>query len=367
MSPYSRQTIHDRRQSMMASHGRAPNTPPPSGDSRPRPDYPTQEAHPSLADDIPAGLDASQPTSSWDPAQSQAQPHAPDSHARGLESYSAVQMNLPPLSEALHSLSASSPSMAVSPPMPTHQAALSSMSNVMASPPQFYATNAYLEMQAPVNIYTAQDQFDSNPSRTQERHSSQTHGVNGMVSQDPNSNSSYNRRMTYPFVPSLETSGANLVMSNVMSTEQAGSSPLSNNGAFPQGGLVGASPVMDYVDSLALQQHQVHPQAASHHHTHTQPTQPQQALHSTTWSQNGSSMQSIDGGANDSKVYSFVPLSGVNSRKRPRRRFEEIERLYVCSWGDCEKAYGTLNHLNAHVNMQKHGPKRLPAVEESLA
>ncbi|KAI8597611.1 hypothetical protein EDD21DRAFT_310583 [Dissophora ornata] len=74
----------------------------------------------------------------------------------------------------------------------------------------------------------------------------------------------------------------------------------------------------------------------------------------------------MDGSVNGSKVYSFVPLSGVNSKKRPRRRFDEIERLYVCSWGDCEKAYGTLNHLNAHVNMQKHGPKRLPAEFKDL-
>ncbi|ODO06053.1 hypothetical protein L198_01282 [Cryptococcus wingfieldii CBS 7118] len=48
-------------------------------------------------------------------------------------------------------------------------------------------------------------------------------------------------------------------------------------------------------------------------------------------------------------------------RKRPRRRYEEIERLYHCGWNGCEKSYGTLNHLNAHVMMQKHGEKRLPS------
>jgi hypothetical protein len=57
----------------------------------------------------------------------------------------------------------------------------------------------------------------------------------------------------------------------------------------------------------------------------------------------------------------FVPLGGPAPRKRPRRRFDEIERLYTCGWNGCEKAYGTLNHLNAHVAMQKHGEKRLPA------
>ena len=58
--------------------------------------------------------------------------------------------------------------------------------------------------------------------------------------------------------------------------------------------------------------------------------------------------------------YSFVPLPS-QPKKRPRRRFEEIERIYDCNYPGCNKAYGTLNHLNAHVSMQKHGPKRVPA------
>lgn len=61
-----------------------------------------------------------------------------------------------------------------------------------------------------------------------------------------------------------------------------------------------------------------------------------------------------------SKTYSFVALPGNAVKKRPRRRYDEIERLYHCAWPDCSKAYGTLNHLNAHVTMQKHGPKRNP-------
>ena len=56
----------------------------------------------------------------------------------------------------------------------------------------------------------------------------------------------------------------------------------------------------------------------------------------------------------------FVPLGGPAPKKRPRRRYDEIERLYLCGWNGCEKSYGTLNHLNAHVAMQKHGEKRLP-------
>lgn len=61
-----------------------------------------------------------------------------------------------------------------------------------------------------------------------------------------------------------------------------------------------------------------------------------------------------------SKTYAFVSLPGTTIRKRPRRRYDEIERLYHCSWPECAKSYGTLNHLNAHVVMQKHGQRRLP-------
>ncbi|KAK4167629.1 hypothetical protein QBC43DRAFT_341979 [Cladorrhinum sp. PSN259] len=60
------------------------------------------------------------------------------------------------------------------------------------------------------------------------------------------------------------------------------------------------------------------------------------------------------------QVYSFVPIPGAQQHKRPRRRYEEIERMYKCGWNGCEKAYGTLNHLNAHVTMQAHGAKRTP-------
>ncbi|KAF8074973.1 Zn finger family DNA binding protein [Lyophyllum atratum] len=63
---------------------------------------------------------------------------------------------------------------------------------------------------------------------------------------------------------------------------------------------------------------------------------------------------------NGGKTYSFVALPGNTVKKRPRRRYDEIERLYRCAWQDCNKAYGTLNHLNAHVTMQKHGSKRSP-------
>ena len=44
--------------------------------------------------------------------------------------------------------------------------------------------------------------------------------------------------------------------------------------------------------------------------------------------------------------------------RRKRRKYEEIERRYLCGWNGCAKAYGTLNHLNDHVSLQNHGPKR---------
>ena len=57
------------------------------------------------------------------------------------------------------------------------------------------------------------------------------------------------------------------------------------------------------------------------------------------------------------QTYSFVSLPGI-AYKRPRRRYDEVERLYQCSWPDCNKGYGTLNHLNTHITMRCHGPKR---------
>jgi hypothetical protein len=66
------------------------------------------------------------------------------------------------------------------------------------------------------------------------------------------------------------------------------------------------------------------------------------------------STDSMDPRDSMEKNYSFVAIPGSNQRKRPRRRYDEIERLYHCTWPHCSKSYGTLNHLNAHVSMQKH-------------
>ncbi|KAK3391208.1 hypothetical protein B0H63DRAFT_508391 [Podospora didyma] len=59
-----------------------------------------------------------------------------------------------------------------------------------------------------------------------------------------------------------------------------------------------------------------------------------------------------------SQTYSFVMENLGKTPPRPRRRPDEIDRKYLCGWNGCEKAYGTLNHLNGHVTAQDHGQKR---------
>ncbi|KAK4049525.1 hypothetical protein OIV83_004022 [Microbotryomycetes sp. JL201] len=67
----------------------------------------------------------------------------------------------------------------------------------------------------------------------------------------------------------------------------------------------------------------------------------------------------VESSAGPAKTYNFVASAG--QQKRPRRRYDEIERLYACNYPGCTKAYGTLNHLNSHKTMQKHGPRSTPA------
>lgn len=59
-------------------------------------------------------------------------------------------------------------------------------------------------------------------------------------------------------------------------------------------------------------------------------------------------------------AFSFVstPLAQPEKKKRPRRKWHEIDRNYSCHF--CDKSYGTLNHLNAHIGMSLHGQKRKP-------
>ncbi|ORZ24027.1 hypothetical protein BCR42DRAFT_317594 [Absidia repens] len=86
------------------------------------------------------------------------------------------------------------------------------------------------------------------------------------------------------------------------------------------------------------------------------------ATTTTTTTINRPRQNSISSNSSSSdKVYSFVAIPGMDQKKRPRRRFDEIERLYHCTFSGCKKSYGTLNHLNSHVLMQSHGPKRHPS------
>ncbi|PVF95983.1 hypothetical protein CPB86DRAFT_710240, partial [Serendipita vermifera] len=42
----------------------------------------------------------------------------------------------------------------------------------------------------------------------------------------------------------------------------------------------------------------------------------------------------------------------------PSRRRRMYKGMYVCTWNGCVKSYDTLSHLNDHVALQGHGPKR---------
>jgi hypothetical protein len=52
--------------------------------------------------------------------------------------------------------------------------------------------------------------------------------------------------------------------------------------------------------------------------------------------------------------------SSEKRNKRPRRKFHEVQRFYSCNYPGCDKAFGALNHLNAHVKFKNHGPRRSP-------
>lgn len=77
---------------------------------------------------------------------------------------------------------------------------------------------------------------------------------------------------------------------------------------------------------------------------------------------NGRRSGSVSGGLASSSVQTL----GVHRTRRPRRRADEVERLYKCTWNGCEKSYGTLSHLNDHVRLQRHGNKREPHGEFGL-
>lgn len=59
-------------------------------------------------------------------------------------------------------------------------------------------------------------------------------------------------------------------------------------------------------------------------------------------------------------------ILATKPKKRKRKKYNEVERLYKCNFPNCNKAYGTLNHLNCHIVLQKHGKKRLPSEFKEL-
>ncbi|KAG0213239.1 hypothetical protein BGX28_004812 [Mortierella sp. GBA30] len=325
-------------------------------------------------------------TSAWDASQ----PSAHDLQSQNASSVDGLSasLHLPPLSEALHRINHGSRPIQPQQPQQPHQSmpAMDSNAVLTTTPPLGYYAQiplGELPPQRAGSVYPIQDQFmNSDPTKVPSanliRHGSPVHG---MMSHNPNVGVSqgFGRRITYPFVPSIDTSSG-LLMNSLTSPETSASSPLMAS-PFAHGGMVGvnpvpvqsmvrSSPLVGYMDAMTLQQQpQAHPSQGPYSHPLHQSLPPH---HSTPQQQIGSAwlpkeaMTSVDDGQNGGKVYSFVPLSGVNTKKRPRRRFDEIERLYVCNWADCEKSYGTLNHLNAHVNMQKHGPKRHPSEFKEL-
>ncbi|KAF9577617.1 hypothetical protein BGW38_007071 [Lunasporangiospora selenospora] len=369
VAPYShnRLTIHDRRQSAMSGCSSSP-------EARTRQDYAATVVNTAGVSQAPGSAGA------W----TSAQPTLQDNDAKHLLSYPPTQPNLPPLSEALHGLDSDTVVPVTGPSsVKVEQPAISTVNPIVPSPTLYQTPAAYLEIQppAPVNVYSSQTPFVSDTARmsTPQGRDSSPHA---MVPTDPNAaaaavaTANFGRRVTYPFVPPLETN-TGLMMANSIPRAETGSSPLGST-AYHHGGLASAGATVPiqgmprvtavgYMDSLVLQQQ--HPVHAPYPLPSQSSGQQSLEIPSVGWpSQNGGfSTVSESGGSHcNGKVYSFVPLSGVNTKKRPRRRFDEIERLYVCSWGDCEKSYGTLNHLNAHVNMQKHGPKRLPAEFKEL-
>ncbi|KAG0334288.1 hypothetical protein BG004_000482 [Podila humilis] len=400
-SPYPRPTIHDRRQSLAANQQRSiPNTPP-SSDPRSRPEYGMSTV---LTDDLATAVSSmglsQQPIGAWDQAPPPSSVQQP-SHVRGSVQDASAAPHLPPLSEALHRIFPNPPQSSEGSPSLQTQAQqapaqhLTMVDNVSAlattAPPSaFYQPVPFGEVSPLIGSYPGQEIQHSNIMR----HPSPNHA---MMAQSPNVGSGvhagYGRRVTYPIVPSIDTSSG-LMMASLTSPENSGSSPLMGS-PFPHGGLVGgvnptpvsgmtrSSPMIGYgIETMSMQPHPGHPTqhpsplqgstsyahaVPAGHHTMSQP-HPDHATAAgqpVAWLPEGSDLSVVDA-QNSNKMYSFIPLSGVNTKKRPRRRFDEIERLYVCNWGECEKSYGTLNHLNAHVNMQKHGPKRDPSEFKEL-
>ena len=83
---------------------------------------------------------------------------------------------------------------------------------------------------------------------------------------------------------------------------------------------------------------QFHPQTLTSHSDFDQ----QQMQQSTQPSQHKA-------GADTTTIKSEPVLAEQKRGRRFRRRFNQIERKYPCSFPGCQKSYGSLNHLNTHI------------------
>lgn len=59
-----------------------------------------------------------------------------------------------------------------------------------------------------------------------------------------------------------------------------------------------------------------------------------------------------------SPAASASPAATNKPRRRVRRRYNQILRRFCCSYPQCNKSYGSLNHLNAHIVTKKHGQRK---------
>ncbi|PVG04709.1 hypothetical protein CPB86DRAFT_11793 [Serendipita vermifera] len=123
------------------------------------------------------------------------------------------------------------------------------------------------------------------------------------------------------------------------------------------------SPSLDRPASRSFsQQQQQYPYSRSSHSRHMSSSRPSTSATSTSYP--------MSTPQHTPAVFPFIPAQPPRSTpetsegepRRKRRKYEEIERRYVCGWNGCLKAYGTLNHLNDHVSLQGHGPKRRSSV-----
>lgn len=94
---------------------------------------------------------------------------------------------------------------------------------------------------------------------------------------------------------------------------------------------------------------------------HTSTTPAAGAAATVSGGEEGMMLVSVGGHGIAGSSSGTMSSSITNQRmRRPRRRADEVERLYKCIWNGCEKSYGTLSHLNDHVRLQRHGTKREP-------